>query len=81
MSNDVLIQQLASLLEVTSDSLSPGTSLSTLDTWDSLAKISLLTVVHEHYGITLEADDLDKIDTPAELTDLIQNRRSAAACR
>jgi len=33
MSNDVLIQQLASLLEVTSDSLSPGTSLSTLDTW------------------------------------------------
>lgn len=79
MSNELLFQPMASLLDVTPESLTLDTSLSKFDTWDSLAKVSLLTVVHELYGITLEADDLDKIDTPADLVDLIHARRSAAA--
>lgn len=79
MNSEVLIQQVASLLEVTPSALTLSTPLVKFDTWDSLAKISVLAAVHENYGITLEAEDLERIATLGELSELIQNTRTAGA--
>jgi len=79
MNRELLIELLAPLLEVAPDALTPDTSLTGFDTWDSLSKISVLAAVHEHHGISLEAEDLDRISTVAELGDLLRKAASANA--
>jgi acyl carrier protein len=79
MNRELLIELLAPLLEVAPDTLTPETPLSRFDTWDSLSKISVLAAVHERHGISLEGDDLDRIGTVGELTDLLRKASPASA--
>lgn len=79
MNSEPLIEQLASLLEVTPDVLTIDTRLNKFDTWDSLTKISVLAVVHEHYGVTIEGESLEQVATVGDLTDLVRKTLPASA--
>lgn len=47
-----------------------------LDEWDSLALLTLIAELDEQYGVLIESDELDKIQTVQELFDLVQNKKN-----
>ena len=53
---------LAVLPELSADEVSSATSAS-VQSWDSVAGVTLLAVVEEEFGISVEADDLSQFDS------------------
>lgn len=53
---------LAVFPELSADEISAATS-TTVQSWDSVAGVTLLAVVEEEFGITLETDDLSRFDS------------------
>ena len=44
---------------------------------DSLAVVQVVTFLEENFGLTLERADLDFVDTPGGIVDLVLAKRSA----
>ncbi|HEY6926357.1 MAG TPA: acyl carrier protein [Steroidobacteraceae bacterium] len=78
MRSDTLMEKLASVLEVDPRSLTNEVVLRKFATWDSLARISLLAVVHEQYGVAVGAEELEKVETVGDISALINDL--AAGC-
>jgi acyl carrier protein len=68
------IDLLKEVLEVSELSLSDN--FKELDEWDSLALLTLIAELDEQYGVLIESDELDKIQTVQELFDLVQNKKN-----
>ena len=45
---------------------------------DSLAVVEVVTFLEERFGLTLERSDLDFIDTPAGIVDLVASKRAVS---
>ena len=72
MSNKELIQLIASIAEVDSDSLNEETSLAEIE-WDSLMDLSFIAAIDKNAGITVSAQGLASCKTVADLIALIIN--------
>ncbi|WP_375585628.1 acyl carrier protein [Cyclobacterium xiamenense] len=68
------IDLLKEVLEVSELSLSDN--FKELNEWDSLALLTLIAELDEQYGVLIESDELDKIQTVQELFDLVQNKKN-----
>ena len=53
---------LAVFPELSADEVGSATS-ATVASWDSVAGVTLLAVVEEEFGLTLETDDLSRFDS------------------
>ena len=67
------IQKFAEQLDETDASqLAPETQFRDLDEWSSIIGLSVILMVDEEYGITLEAADVQKANTIGELFNIVQ---------
>ena len=67
------IQKFADQLDDTDVSqLAPETEFRELDEWTSIVGLSIILMVDEEYGITLEAADVQKANTIEELFNIVQ---------
>lgn len=69
-----LIEQMIEIFEV--DSISPDDVLRTYNLWDSLSVLSLVAVVDDDYGVSMDADDLADIVTASDLFAFVEARRT-----
>lgn len=70
---EILREQILDIFEI--DEIKPELVLRELEFWDSLSVISLLAVIDESYGITIEATQLADIITIADLLDYVEHHR------
>lgn len=72
MSNkEKIVALLEEILEMDAGSLKEDSLLDSLNDWDSLAVISFIAAVDEHYGHMLNGDDLQKAKTIGDLVALV----------
>jgi acyl carrier protein len=76
MNIDTFIPHFAEALETDAAALAAGTVFKDLDNWDSLAALSVIAMIDEHYGVSVGGTDLDKAQTLQDLWDLVAQRRA-----
>jgi acyl carrier protein len=52
-------------------------STASLQSWDSVANVTLLAVVEEEFGISIEVDDLAKFDSFKGILDYLESNGTA----
>lgn len=67
MTRAEFLAALEEMLEADAGSLSPDTALDSLDSWDSLAVISFIALVDEHFDHVVAGEDLAKVKTIGDL--------------
>lgn len=67
MTRAEFLAALEEMLELDAGSLSPDTALDSLDSWDSLAVISFIALVDEHFDHVVAGEDLAKAKTIGDL--------------
>lgn len=74
---DELVTMLASKFEMSADELRAGETFENLGL-DSLVLLEVSLVIRNEFGVSLSEEELVPLLTVAELTALIQTKRSAA---
>jgi acyl carrier protein len=72
---DKFIENLIEALEL-EDSVQLSDNFRDYEEWDSLARLSLIAMLDEEYGIQIEEDDFEKLST---VEDLLQAVKKAQA--
>lgn len=54
------------------ESFGPDTKFRDLDEWSSLIGLSIILMVDEEYGVTIDADDMKKAQTIEDLFNIVQ---------
>ncbi|MFY8095052.1 MAG: acyl carrier protein [Niveispirillum sp.] len=67
MTRAEFVAALEEMLELDAGSLSPDTALDSLDSWDSLAVISFIALVDEHFDHVVAGEDLAKAKSIGDL--------------
>ena len=60
---------IAELLELEVSDFTPETKLDELEEWDSLAAISYVVMMDEHFGVTANPDDIRNFKTIQDILD------------
>lgn len=69
------VQDFASQFEETDvEMFAPETKFRDLEEWSSIIGLSIILMVDEEYGITLEASDVQKANTVEELFNIVQSK-------
>lgn len=67
MTQAEFLAALEEMLELDAGTLVPDATLDSLDSWDSLAVISFIALVDEHFDRVVAGEDLAKAKTIADL--------------
>lgn len=65
------------VLELPAGTLSGSERLEDIDTWDSLAVISFIALVDEHFGTIIESEKLAQAQSVADLYALATQKKAA----
>jgi acyl carrier protein len=76
MTIDAFIGNFAEALETSPAELSAGTAFKDLANWDSLAALSVIAMIDEHYGVSVGGADLEQSRSLQDLWDLVAQRRA-----
>lgn len=76
MSLDTFIGHFAEALETNAAELSSDTVFKDLASWDSLAALSVIAMIDEHYGVSVGGTDLEKARSLQDLWDLVAQRKA-----
>jgi acyl carrier protein len=55
-----------------------GAAFDTVEAWDSVATINLLTVVEEEFGVRFEPEDLERLTSFTRILEALRERRAAS---
>jgi len=68
------ITHFAEALETDAAQLSADTEFKNLSNWDSLAALSVIAMVDEHYGASIGGDELERVGTLGDLWQLVSGK-------
>lgn len=71
MTNKEKISMLEDLLELDSETLTPETELSSIDEYDSMAKLSLIVMMDDEFGKKLEGEQIREFKTVQDILELM----------
>lgn len=60
--------------ETPTEQFTPQTEFRELDEWDSLASLSIISMVDDHYNVTISNDDIKSVKTIEELFELVKGK-------
>lgn len=69
MENTKKVELLAELFDMEEKDLDPKMVLANLENWDSMTKLSLIVMMDDECGKTLEADTLKRFQTVQDIMD------------
>lgn len=72
MDSDDFMVKVSEALELDNREISLADNFREYEEWDSLTFLSLMTMMHNEYGVNLDIDDFNGIDTWQELYNLIR---------
>ena len=71
MDKRLFIERIEEILREPSGSLQETTRLKDLEGYDSIGLLSVIAIVDEHYGVTLDANALNRCETVGDLSNLV----------
>ena len=71
MTNEEKIAMLENVLELDEGTLKPETDLSTIDEYDSMAKLSLIVMMDDEFGKKLTGEQIFKFKTVQDILDFM----------
>lgn len=71
MTNEEKIALLEDMLELDNGSLKPETELSSIDEYDSMAKLSLIVLMDDEFGKKLTGEQIVKFTTIGDILDFM----------
>ena len=71
MTKQDFLKRLEEDLEIFSVSLTPETSVNEIDEWDSLAAMTTLAIIDEHFDLEFSVSELNNISTMNDILELI----------
>lgn len=71
------IEKVKDMLFETNPSFGPATVLQDLEGWDSLGRLSLVAMLHESFGASVDTKTLLQFQTVGDIISLIQDRLTA----
>ncbi len=75
MDNDQKLRStISAILGVPEDQITDDLSSETVDTWDSLNHINLISAIEQEFGVTLATDDLADSQSVRKLKALLADR-------
>ncbi|QYJ74127.1 acyl carrier protein [Shewanella sp. FJAT-52076] len=77
MNKQEFLNALEEILELDTNTLSGTETLADIDTWDSLAFLSVIAMADEHFDIVIQGDKLEQIQSVDDLVSLVQEHLSA----
>ncbi|WP_372872415.1 acyl carrier protein [Shewanella sp.] len=77
MNKQEFLNALEEILELDTNTLSGAETLADIDTWDSLAFLSVIAMADEHFNIVIQGDKLEQIQSVDDLVSLVQEHLSA----
>ena len=73
---DTFIEKLKTGVDVFEDEvICPDTDITSLLVWDSIALLSVMSVISSEYGVNLTADEIRSSSTVSNLYSLINSKR------
>lgn len=69
-----LLRSFAAVFPELSESQLEGASLGSLEAWDSVATITLLSLVEEEFGVSFEPEDLARLTSFAKIFDHLETK-------
>lgn len=72
--NQQFIAHFAEALETNPTELSADTDFKNLPNWDSLAALSVIAMVDEHYAASIGGDELERAQTLADLWQAVSGK-------
>ncbi|MDD5659542.1 MAG: acyl carrier protein [Actinomycetota bacterium] len=72
MTNREKLALLEDMLELDVGELKEDTKLSELESWDSMAKISLIAILDDEFGKKLSAKDIKGFETAKDIIDFME---------
>lgn len=76
MNKTLLLADLAELLEVNIDELHDDYILDPEGSWDSLAIVSVIGAIDQHYAVQVNGETLGRCQRVSELFDLVLNQQN-----
>lgn len=73
---DVFLQKMAGVLEVTDRTLNLDDKFRDYDEWDSLAFLSLIAMIDEEYDVIIEGKEFKQLQTVGDVVDSIKQKVS-----
>jgi acyl carrier protein len=70
---------IAEILDIAPDEIQPQMRRADTASWDSLSHLRLITAFEDRFGIALTMDEIERIQTPAELQAALDQRRGGNA--
>ncbi len=78
---DPILQQLQPIFQDVLDQpdlvLTPASNASTVEDWDSLAHVNIVTAVERHFKIRFALGELQELKNVGDMVDLIQKKLAA----
>jgi acyl carrier protein len=74
MNRDEFLRHLEDVMNVDVGTLNLDTEIEGLEDWGSLASLSVISVVDETYGVTLDGTDIGNCITFGDLLNLVSER-------
>lgn len=74
--NQEIKELVAEVFNIDESEVTPNLSQDTLDNWDSLNHLQLVTAVEEEFNISLTMDEIDEITNIEKLINVINSRKS-----
>lgn len=71
MTNEEKIALLEDMLEVETSTLTPETELSSIDEYDSMAKLSLIVLMDDEFGKKLTGEQIREFNTVQDILDFM----------
>lgn len=71
MTRENVLQEIADMLDMEPGDLQEDAVLDELETWDSVAILSVIAFMNEKYNKVYHASDIKKIKTVGELADMM----------
>jgi acyl carrier protein len=75
MDKALFLGRVEEALRAAPGSVHEGDAFQSLDGWDSIGALSIIAVIDEHYGMTLEASELANCQTVGDLLALVEKGR------
>ena len=71
MTEQEFLRQLEEDLEISSTKLEPGTSISEIEEWDSLATMTTLALIDENFGLDIEINRMNNLEKIGDIIQII----------
>lgn len=72
--NEKLIKLLVKTFDLKEEEITPETSMSNVEKWDSLGHLELISALEEEFKLSIEPDEIMQITSVADMEEILQKK-------